>query len=220
VNLPIKAVIFDCDGTLVDSEAPGLDVLYRMARAHGVDLSRDEAHRRFRGVRMAEIVAWIAGETGDVAPGFAADFIVRARAAMAQRFHEALEPLPGAYELLRRLQVPFCVATNGPREKVELTLTLTGLRPLVGEHIYCAYDVGSFKPEPGLFLHAAAALGVAPQFCAVVEDSTPGILAGLAAGMQVFSLHERAGLPEPCLEHVHFIAGLGDLDAPWREILA
>ncbi len=215
----IKAVIFDCDGTLVDSETPGLDVLYRMARALGIDLSREEAHWRFRGVRMADVVAWIAAQVPDKAPTFEADFIREVRGAMATRFHEALDALPGAYELLSRLQIPFCVATNGPREKVEMTLTLTGLRELVGERIFCAYDVGSFKPEPGLFLHAAAALGVAPECCAVVEDSVPGIAAGLAAGMQVFSLHERTGLPEESATRVVFIRDLGELSVLWSEYL-
>jgi HAD superfamily hydrolase (TIGR01509 family) len=217
---PIRAVIFDCDGTLVDSETPGLEVLLRMARALGVELDRDEAHRRFRGVRMAEVVAWIAARVDGKGPNFEAEFIREARAAMAKRFHEALEPLPGAYELLRRLRIPFCVATNGPREKVEMTLKLTGLRELVGERIYCAYDVGSFKPDPGLFLHAAAALGEAPEGCAVVEDSLPGILAGINAGMQVYSLHERAGIPDESAAKIVFIDSLFALQRRWEAHLA
>ena len=80
------------------------------------------------------------------------------------------------------------VATNGPREKAELTLGLTGLLPHVGDRLFCAYEVGYWKPDPRLFLHAAQALGVPAATCAVVEDSRAGVEAGLAAGMRVFSL--------------------------------
>ncbi len=207
----IQAVIFDADGTLVDSEEPGMDVLHALAVAHGVQFTRAEAHQRFRGVRMADCIAWITAQLPAQAPGFEAALTAQVRQQSEIRFRQSLQPLPGALALLQSLQglqVPFCVATNGPRDKVELTLGLTGLRPLLGERIFCAYEVGHFKPDPGLFLHAAQALGVAPAHCAVVEDSLPGVLAGLAAGMQVFSLHPRAGMPADVAEQVAFIAGL------------
>jgi HAD superfamily hydrolase (TIGR01509 family) len=207
----IQAVIFDADGTLVDSETPGMEVLYALACAHGAQLDRAQAYQQFHGGRMADCVAWIAARLPPDparAPSFEADFVRQVRQQMEVRFRQGLQPLPGALALLQSLTIPFCVATNGPREKVELTLGLTGLRPLLGAHIYTAYEVGSFKPAPGLFLHAAQALGVAPAHCAVVEDSLPGVRAGLAAGMQVFSLHPRAGMPAEVAEQVTFIAGL------------
>ena len=105
------------------------------------------------------------------------------------------------------------MATNGPREKVLLTLEVTGLLPLVGDRIFSAYDDGLFKPDPGLFLTAARALGCEPRHCAVVEDSLPGLTAGVAAGMHVFSLHELDGLPEHIAERVCFIASLADLES-------
>jgi HAD superfamily hydrolase (TIGR01509 family) len=144
---------------------------------------------------------------------FAADFARKVRAAQALRFAEGLAVIPGAFELLGGLQIPFCVATNGPREKVELTLSLTGLRPYFPEHVFSAYEVGIFKPDPGLFLHAAKALGVAPQHCAVVEDSLPGIEAGLAAGMRVFCLLPESALPTEWAMRVRCIRDLRDLDA-------
>ncbi len=207
----IQAVIFDADGTLVDSEEPGMDVLHALALAHGVQCTRAEAYQRFRGARMADCIGWIAAQLPGQVPGFEAALTAQARQQSEVRFRQGLEPLPGALALLQNLQIPFCVATNGPREKVELTLGLTGLRPLLGERIYCAYEVGHFKPDPGLFLYAAQALGVAPAHCAVVEDSLPGVQAGLAAGMQVFSLHPRAGMDAEVAERVRFIAGLAAL---------
>jgi HAD superfamily hydrolase (TIGR01509 family) len=213
---PIKALIFDCDGTLVDSEIPGLDVLYDSAREEGLDISRAEAHERFRGVRMAECIAWIAAQLPECSADFAERFLRKVRQATTARFQQGVDPLPGAGELLGRLQLPFCVATNGPREKVEMTLAMSGLRQFMGERIFSAYEVGMFKPDPGLFLHAAAALGVAPEYCAVVEDSLPGIQAGLVAGMTVFALYDRQQLPEDIAERVICIRTLGDLDAELR----
>jgi len=207
----IRAVIFDSDGTLVDSEVPAMDVLHEMACAVGLRLTRDEAHVRFRGVRMADIAAWIGSQVPAKTDAFEAEFTRQYRATITQRFKESLRPMPGAYELLSSLEIPFGVATNGPREKVQLTLDLTGLSPLVGDRIFSAYDHGCFKPDPGLFLFAARVLGHDPQHCAVVEDSIPGLVAGVAAGMQVFSLHGQDGLPEELVEKVCFINSLSML---------
>lgn len=207
----IRAVIFDSDGTLVDSEVPGMDLLHEMACAEGIDFTRAEAHARFRGARMADIAAWIGARLADKPEGFEDEFTRRYRAALTRRFREDLREIPGAYDLLSRLTIPFAVATNGPREKVLLTLEVTGLLPLVGDRIFSAYDHGCFKPDPGLFLIAASVLGQEPRHCAVVEDSLPGLAAGVAAGMQVFSLHERKGVPAHIAERVNFIESLADL---------
>ncbi|MCX7250250.1 MAG: HAD-IA family hydrolase [Burkholderiales bacterium] len=208
----IEAVIFDADGTLVDSETPGLDVLHEQALALGLSWEREALHERFRGVRMAECAASLAAEAGRHEPEFAEAFMRQVRAAMAERFRRGLSPMAGAEALLRRLTLPFCIATNGPREKVELTLGLTGLLPLVQHRLYSAYEVGSFKPEPGLFLHAAAGMGVAPARCAVVEDSLPGVEAGLAAGMQVFTLLPRQQAPLALQDRAIFIRELAELE--------
>jgi HAD superfamily hydrolase (TIGR01509 family) len=119
--------------------------------------------------------------------------VPQVRLRMAEAFRLRLQPMPGARELLASLTLPFCVASSGPRAKIELSLSLTGLAPLVNGRIFSSYDVGTWKPEPGIFLHAAAALGVAPSECAVVEDSEPGVRAGLAAGMRVFAYGDFVG---------------------------
>lgn len=214
--MPVLSVIFDCDGTLVDSEVPGMDVLHQFAGEHGVVLTREEAHRRFRGVRMADIVAWITAQLPPQDADFEAHFTRRVRAAMAARFARGLSPMPGARDLLQGLRIPCCVATNGPREKVEQTLALTGLRSFFGARVFTAYEVGSFKPDPGLFLHAAAALGCAPPDCAVVEDSEAGLRAGVAAGMQVFALMENRDVPAALRAQVTCIGSLTELPALWR----
>ena len=142
------------------------------------------------------------------------DFEATLRAAMAQVFRERLQPMPGAAAMLDALRVPFCVASNGPRAKTELTLTITGLRPRFdASRIFSAYDVKSWKPEPGLFLHAAQAMGVPPERCAVVEDSEPGVRAGLAAGMRVHVLRSSQALPDDLVERVTFLDSLADLES-------
>jgi HAD superfamily hydrolase (TIGR01509 family) len=208
----IQAVIFDCDGTLVNSEVPSMDVLHAHACALGIDFTREQAHQQFRGVRMADCIAWIGAQLHHKPEGFDMDFARSVRSAQAERFSQGLDVIPGAFELLKRLTIPFCVATNGPREKMELTLGLTGLLDFFPGRLFSAYEVGLYKPEPGLFLHAARAMGVAPARCAVVEDSLPGIQAGLAAGMQVYTLHPPAGLSAAILEKVHLINDLTELN--------
>lgn len=212
----IQAFIFDSDGTLVDSEVPSMDVIHEQALALGLRFTREEAHDVFRGLRMADVIAWVSAQLPQVPEGFGERFSHSVREAQALRFRQGLNPIPGARELLARLTVPFCVATNGPREKVELTLGLTGLLPHFEGRVFSAYEVGSFKPDPGLFLHAARAMGVAPEHCAVVEDSEPGIRAGLAAGMRVYSLFPADALAPELLPRVHSIRDLHDIPLEGR----
>jgi len=203
-------VIFDADGTLVDSEGIGLGTMARRARHCGVVIGDDEV-ASLRGQRMALCLAVLEQRLGRALPP---DFEAALRADMAQAFAERLQPMPGAHEVLQGLQglrVPFCVATNGPRAKVDLTLRVAGLSPYLEGRVFCAPEVGSFKPDPGLFLAAAAALGVPPARCAVVEDSEPGALAGLSAGMQVFAVRHSHSLPAALQGSIRVLEGLPDL---------
>jgi len=211
------AFIFDLDGTLVDSESMGLEVLHGMACALGAPWRLETMHAQFGGKPMAHCAAELAKRLPPHQRPFdEVLFVKQLRANMAVRFRQDLQEIAGAKDLLQALedlQIPFAIGTNGPREKAELTLGITGLRKFIGERLFCAPEVGSFKPDPALFMHVAAALDCAPERCAVVEDSLPGLLAGLAAGMQVFSLHGRPGLPAEVAEHVHFIDSLSQLHA-------
>ena len=135
-------------------------------------------------------------------------FAPEVRALMAVKFQNELVEIEGAKALLTELvkrNIPFAMATNGPRAKAELTLGITGLLPYFqtppkhGTHpdlLFSAYEHNTFKPLPELFLLAAAALGVAPKACAAVEDSVSGLKAGLAAGMQTFSVMPLAHFKE------------------------
>lgn len=180
----MKAVIFDCDGTLVDSERLANEVLVEMVAGHGLRLTVDEAVAAFRGGRMADCVARLEARLGRALPE---DFVPALRRRTAEAFRGRLRAMVGARELVGSLLLPMCVASSGPRGKMELSLALTGLRSFFGDRLYTSYEVGVWKPDPGLFLHAARQLGVAPADCAVVEDSLPGFEAGIAAGMTVFA---------------------------------
>ena len=204
----ISALIFDCDGTLVDSEDIGIAAMHAHALPYGLTLKLSDVIHDFRGKSMARNVAELARHS---ALPFPDDFTPAAREAMALRFRAELQAMPGALAFIASLKLPFCVAPNGPRDKTELTLGITGLLPYFKGQIYCAYEVGRFKPEPHLFLEAAAGLGVAPENCAVVEDSIPGIQAGLAAGMQVFSLCHPETVPAELVPRITQIERLADL---------
>ena len=186
--MTIEAVIFDCDGTLVDSETLADEALIECVRPHGLELTVDEVHARFRGRKMAECIVELERQLGSTLP---ADFVPGFRARCAEVFRSRLQAIDGALVTIQRLNVPYCVASSGPREKIELSLGITGLLPYFKDRIFSSYEIGSWKPDPGLFLHAAGVMGVAPDRCAVVEDSAPGLQAGVAAGMVVFAFMRK-----------------------------
>ena len=183
----MKAIIFDCDGTLVDSERIGVEALAEVASVYGAALDVAVLLQQLRGLNMAACVREIEDLCAVRMPD---DFVAQVRLRTAEEFRRRLRAFDGARELLGSLRVPFCVASNGPREKIELSLSVTGLLPWIGDRIFSSYDLGQWKPHPGLLLHAAAAMGVVPSSCGVVDDSVPGVEAGVAAGMQVFAFGE------------------------------
>lgn len=207
---PIELVIFDCDGTLVDSEPLAAEVTAECARKYGIPITTEEAYLRFRGGRMADLVAELEAVRGGALPG---SFVEEVRERQNIVMRARLQPMEGALELLEAMHLPYCMASNGLRAKMEMTLGATGLLHFFAGRIFSAYEVGSWKPEPDLFLHAARHFGIAPEHCAVIEDSQPGILAGIAAGMQVFALQENrfAGDAIPVPEGVIVVQSLHEL---------
>lgn len=180
-------LIFDCDGVLVDSETPANRVLAEMTSKLGWPLTTAEAVSLFKGGKLAHCLEVISQRIGRPLPAeFADDY----RRRTAEAFRTELRPVPGIRAALDTLTGPKCVASSGPREKIVLSLSLTGLLPYFEPHLFSSYEVGSWKPEPGIFLHAARAFRVAPASCAVIEDSLPGVQAGIAAGMTVFAYVE------------------------------
>ena len=208
-----ELVIFDCDGVLVDSEGIGTAMLARAAIREGAAIAEDEALRLFRGLKMAECVVEIERRLGrHVHENFVADV----RQAMATAFENNLQAVEGIHAALAAITVPVCVASNGQMRKMRHTLGLTNLLGHFEGRLFSAYDVGAWKPDPGLFLHAARTLGAEPSRCVVVEDSLSGIRAAHAAGMRVLGytagdVHAMSELGTECAELFHSMAELPGL---------
>jgi HAD superfamily hydrolase (TIGR01509 family) len=206
--MPIEAVIFDCDGTLVDSEPLANAALVECIAPFGLRMTAQEAMQAYVGGKMADCVADLERRLGRKLPD---SFVPQVRKRTAEVFRARLEAVDGALEVLADLRLPFCVASSGPMEKIELSLGLTGLAGFFSrDRIFSAYDIGSWKPEPGLFLHAARAMGVSPERCAVVEDSLRGVEAGMNAGMQTFWFRPNGPVP-PSVVALHRLEDLPGL---------
>jgi HAD superfamily hydrolase (TIGR01509 family) len=180
--LNIAGVIFDCDGTLVDSERLAAGLLRDVLLEHGVSMSVDEVLRRFRGVQFALCLEGLCADYPSL-PGEEVERTFRSRTLPLLR--EKLEEMPGAVDFVRGLELPKCVASNGPRSKIETCLSTVGLLDVFHGLIVSAYEVKSWKPSPILIQTAAQLLGLPARQCLLVEDSVPGVMAGLSAGAQV-----------------------------------
>lgn len=181
-------VVFDCDGVIVDTEKTANLVLCDWLTEAGYPVSYEDCRRRFSGRSMTSVQAEIATEGHDI--GF--DLTQRWYAAITETFARGVEPVPHIEDVvgaLRAAGVPWCVASSAKLDKMHLTLGTTGLLPHFEHVLFSATMVERGKPYPDLFLHAAREMGFAPADCVVIEDSVPGTIAGIAAGMRVFSYH-------------------------------
>lgn len=180
-------VIFDNDGVLVDSEPISNRLLAGYLTELGHPTTYEESVRDYMGSAMHRIHELIEERTGRRLP---ADFDDTFHARVFAAFEKELRAVAGAAEvlgLLAREHIPYCVASSGSHERIRVGHRSTGLDSWFrDENIFSAEDVGRGKPEPDLFLHAAARMGVAPERCVVVEDSLLGVRAALAAGMDVY----------------------------------
>lgn len=175
---PIQCLIFDLDGTLVDSEPlcaqSYLDIL------PDLDIPLPALIERFRGWRFADTVLDLQVYLGRQLPP---DFEPVYRARVDHLLGTQLKAFEGVHDLLDTLNHPMCIASSGPQAKITRSLSVTKLTSYFAPHIFSAYDIGSWKPEPDLFLHASKQMNVLPEHCLVIEDSEVGISAAQAAGM-------------------------------------
>lgn len=180
---PIRLVIFDCDGVLVDSERISVRIDVVVLAQLGWVMTEAEVIERFMGRTDAYMTSQIEAHLGRPLPaGWGAPFQHLYRDA----FEAGLKPVDGILEALDRIAVETCVASSGTHERIRSTLGLTGLYDRFAGRIFSASEVTHGKPAPDLFLHAANRLGVNPGDCAVIEDSRYGIEAARAAGMRAF----------------------------------
>ena len=181
------AVLFDCDGVLVDSEPITNGVLRDMLEELGWKLSPAECMRLFLGKAVKDERALIEARTGQPLTD---DWLVRFRERRNQGLIQGVKPIRGAPEVVALLHQRFerriACASGADRFKVELQLDKCGLLPFFKGRIFSGHELPRSKPAPDVYLAAAAALGAAPGRCAVVEDTVTGVLAGRAAGAIVF----------------------------------
>ena len=178
-----QAVLFDCDGTLLDSEPITVQVLVNFVLELGLEIDHEEALTLFVGRDMPGITKVLESRMGRQLPDLFCEEFRRRQAVSLRR---ELKPIDGAHELLKAMTRPFCLASNAPHDKIEINLTVTRLdRFFTKNRTFSAYDISAWKPQPDLFLHAAEKMQCQPSRCVVIEDSIAGVQAGLAAGMQV-----------------------------------
>lgn len=186
--LKFDAVLFDCDGVLVDSEAITNRVLRDMLEDAGWKLTEAECMRIFLGRTIRSEAARIEAHTGRP---LTEEWLAAFRARRDADLQRLVQPIPGAAEAVATLHARFggriACASGADRVKVELQLRRCGMFHFFEGRIFSGHELPRSKPAPDVYLAAADAVGVPPSRCIVVEDTVVGVTAGVAAGATVYA---------------------------------
>ncbi|QUS35962.1 HAD family hydrolase [Falsirhodobacter algicola] len=181
-----RAVIFDCDGVLVDSEAVALNLIVHDMCAHGLPMDHEGAERLFVGGTIPAVFHKARSLGADLPDDWVQDLYAR----MFTQLRQHTPLMPGIPQLLDRLDaagIPYGVGSNGTTEKMAITL---GQHPDVWRRlkgrVFSGQELGVPKPDPGLYLHVARFLGHDPADCVVIEDSATGARAARLAGIPCY----------------------------------
>lgn len=176
-------IIFDCDGTIVDTENLTNGLIALMLNEVGIKVTAEETFDRFRGKGFPNITAFIDERLDhDLEFNFEESFRQRCKIL----FEAELRAIDCVEAFIKGLTLPICVASNGPQIKMETTLVVTGLNQYFPQaHVFSAYDINAFKPAPDLFLYACSKMGAIPEKTLVIEDTIIGGQAARNAGMDV-----------------------------------
>ncbi|MES2282630.1 MAG: HAD family phosphatase [Pseudomonadota bacterium] len=181
------AVLFDCDGVLVDSEPITNGVLRDMLEESGWKLTPAECMALFIGKAVRDQAGLIEANTGKP---LTEEWMVRFRERRNEGLVSSVQPIRGAVEMSAAVHALFngriACASGADRFKVELQMDKCGLMPYFRGRIFSGHEMPRSKPFPDVYLAAAAALGVDARRCAVIEDTVTGVAAGVAAGATVF----------------------------------
>jgi len=183
----IGAIIFDCDGVLVDSEVIAQDVETSMLGEIGLHYDRREFNVRFMGT--SEAAFWESLEADGLARlgrSITGELRAPLQARIRVAFRERLTEVPGAKAAVASVRGLKAVASSSSSRALRVKLKRVGLWNAFAPHVYSADHVTHAKPAPDLFLHSAAMLHVPASDCLVIEDSVNGVRAALAAGMRVW----------------------------------
>jgi HAD superfamily hydrolase (TIGR01509 family) len=182
-NSNYDLVIFDCDGVLVNSEPLANQVYIGILEEHGHQVNSDEYLQEFSGASISQRLAVTTKKLNWTPPSNFTD-LFQERLALLSR--QELKPVPGIHELIESLTVPICIGSNGTRSEILLRLRIAKLTDYFENVIFSGYEVPNPKPAPDVFLAAAQSFNVPPSRCIVIEDSIPGVTAGVRAGMRVY----------------------------------
>ncbi|MGP3696960.1 HAD-IA family hydrolase [Rhodobacter sp. NSM] len=189
----IGAIIFDCDGVLVDSEPASFDLLGEDLARHGLTLGHDELAAHFLGGTIPGAAVKARRLGADLPETWVEDFYERLYARLAEGT-PLIPHVEGVIAALDRAGIPYAVGSNGSDRKMQVTL---GQHPellaKLNGRLFSGQALGAPKPAPDLYLHAARALGIEPGRCAVIEDSATGARAAQAAGMCCFGYAPAGG---------------------------
>jgi HAD superfamily hydrolase (TIGR01509 family) len=176
------AIIYDCDGTLIDSEHIAGSVCAEALTSVGYPITMEAFNARFNGFPVAKTWEILRGEIGQPFPD---GFNEAINAEIYRRFAAELEPIDGVAEAIAAITGKRAVASSTSIEPLWRNLRKTGLAGLFEPHIYSATQVARGKPAPDVFLYAASQIGVDPHHALVIEDSVAGVTAARRAGMRV-----------------------------------
>lgn len=184
----VPRVIFDLDGTLVDSEPNYYEAGRRLLARYGVADFSWEHHTRFIGIGTRETLTALRAEYGIQAP--VDELLAGKNALYLELAGSSTEVFPEMRALVERLHgaaVPMAVASGSSREAIGAVLAVTGLDAYIPLYV-SAEEVPHGKPEPDVFLEAARRMGAEPADCVVLEDAAPGAAAAHAAGMRCLAV--------------------------------
>ncbi len=206
IHLPVvRAVLFDCDGVLADSETLSNRIVAEEITALGWALDGHAAQREFLGLSLPDMLPIIEGHVGPVPEGWGLALSHR----IAREMEIGVTAMPGARAALEAVAaagLPMAVCSNSARAELAMKMRVLGFEGFFEGRVFSFQDVARPKPAPDLYLVAASACGVAPRDCLVVEDSATGVAAGVAAGCRVVSL-----VPDLDAPFLPDLAGLGVL---------
>jgi HAD superfamily hydrolase (TIGR01509 family) len=202
MSVKFEAVLFDCDGVLVDSEPITNGVLRQMLNEAGWALSQAECMDIFIGKAVRDERARIELET---CRPLTEDWMHAFYARRDQRLRAELQAMDGALQAVAAAHAHtagrIACASGADRPKVVMQIAMAGMAPYFEDRIFSGHDQPRSKPHPDVYLAAAAHVGIHPSRCLVIEDTATGVRSGLAAGATVWGYcpagHGRAfeGLP-------------------------
>ncbi len=185
--MPARAIIFDCDGVLVDSEVIYLEVERTLLAQIGLTYEPVAYKERFIGLTMPDFFAELRADFAERGEGtFPEDFEHQVISQSMARIERELQTIAGVEDVLHAFDGAKAVASSSQIDKLHKKLEITNLHHHFNPHIYSGDEVARGKPAPDLFLHAAEKIGHAPSACIAIEDSANGVRSAVAAGMTVW----------------------------------